>query len=742
MSNLHQQSDLKHDKASPTPAGTEVLTEEEKEKIERMNRIRKALAGTKPEEAGSTDLPAPRKKQFETSMLDVSVDDNPPPVQGSEATRAQKLAQIREALAMVEQPAPAAKPVPKSSGSLPPLKKKGSPSRAAIKNAAAETVVAPPKKTTPAPKPAPKPTPVKQTAPAPAPAKKAAPAPAPAKKAAPAKQDAPAQAKPIGKLAPLKRAGTTTKAEPKTTAAPAKSPAAKAPAAPIQKTDAAKKPTVKKETPKAAKPAAAKEEKQLPKFLTMLQGMPKKQLAMVLGGSVGGALLLAYGVVSLVYLNRFLPNTYINDISVGNMTKSQAHDVLMGAVRTDDLVLVTAHDEQVNFAAEEFEASYSLSDTALDEAFGENRLAWLGKLFRRSDYTIKYDFHFSEESLRTAIINNDWGYDQPKDATIVMNADGYYEIVPDELGDRFDKGTLITYIIEQMAQGKFLVEMEASGCYEGFEAAVQSEDLEKQLELYNRFAESTITFDFGDRSEKLEGAAIAEWVTMTNAGDFEFDKEAIAGYVATLASKYDTIGKDLPFRSTLDGLITVPYTSTSLYGWQIDQEATVEQIVGLLQDGASVTVEPVYRDSLPAHVGIGYCRDEKTQDIGDTYVEVDISAQHIWFYKDGAVVMQSDCVTGTETASDRRTPRGVFKIWSHESPRVLGQMEDEGYETWVKYWMPINYIGVGLHDLSRSAYGGNIYMYNGSHGCINLPMAFVEDLYYATENGIPVIIHD
>ena len=56
-------------------------------------------------------------------------------------------------------------------------------------------------------------------------------------------------------------------------------------------------------------------------------------------------------------------------------------------------------------------------------------------------------------------------------------------------------------------------------------------------------------------------------------------------------------------------------------------------------------------------------------------------------------------------------------------------MEILKYRTSVTYWMPFNG-GVGIHDLSkRTSFGGDIYLYNGSHGCINTPFDAVRTIY-------------
>ncbi len=709
---MPNQSDQNHEIAA-APA-------EDKEKIERMNRIRQSLAQAEEAPAkDNKDLPQPpRKKPAPTAkQLDISVEDNPPPMQSSDETHAQKVAQIREALAMVERPAaPVQKPV--RNGALPPLRKKGTKS-AAVKNAAAETVVVPPKKAASAPqrnKPAANPTPQapKQPAKLP-PLKKAAP------NAAAPKPAAPVQTKPTPKpLPPLKKAGA---------AAPAVKPAA--PAKP------AAKPVVSPKAQAPKKPAVVKTEPKKP--------LPIGKISAILGGSAAGALVIAYCVMALVYLNNFLPNTYINNVPVGGMSMEEAREAVLDKADVENLVLVTANGENVSFEAEKFDAEYGLSETALDEAFSENRFLWIRKLFADTEYTVEYDLSYSEESLKTMISRHGWGADTSQNAYIAKNEEsGMYEIVPATIGDKFDKEILTGYVADHLKKGEFIVEMVNSGCYEKYLAEVQAEDLQEDLDLFNQFANSTIIFDFADRKEALEGSRIAEWVSFTadgqmvhtEDGKIDFNREAIAEFVAQMADKYDTYGRDRTFRATLDGVITVPWTSSSMYGWQINQEATIDQIIELLHAGESVTVQPVYN-------GWGYGFTRETDDIGKTYIEIDISAQHIWYYKDGALHSDSDCVTGTETDPNRRTPRGIFQIWSHNSPEKLGEMETHGYSVWVDYWMPINYGGIGLHDMqSRSAFGGEIYMYSGSHGCINLPYQFVKDLFHATVNGTPVIVHD
>lgn len=121
----------------------------------------------------------------------------------------------------------------------------------------------------------------------------------------------------------------------------------------------------------------------------------------------------------------------------------------------------------------------------------------------------------------------------------------------------------------------------------------------------------------------------------------------------------------------------------------------------------------------------------------DVIIEVSKSAQHVWVYRpDGKKVMDSPCVTGRRGVHD--TPTGVYYI-SQRAKEY--NMRGDGYVSHCKRFMRITNTGVALHDASwRSVFGGNIYTYNGSHGCVNLPTAFALKLYDRVTTGRTMVI--
>ena len=139
---------------------------------------------------------------------------------------------------------------------------------------------------------------------------------------------------------------------------------------------------------------------------------------------------------------------------------------------------------------------------------------------------------------------------------------------------------------------------------------------------------------------------------------------------------------------------------------------------------------------------VGSGQSLKKGELGTTYVEVDKTNQHMWYYKDGKLQISTDVVTGKPSGGNT-TPTGVFYVWNKQRNATLRGKNDDGsnYASPVNYWMPIDYTGVGLHDASwQPKFGGDWYKTHGSHGCVNTPPATMKKLFEAVPVGTPVVV--
>ena len=209
------------------------------------------------------------------------------------------------------------------------------------------------------------------------------------------------------------------------------------------------------------------------------------------------------------------------------------------------------------------------------------------------------------------------------------------------------------------------------------------------------------------------------------------DRSRAAAWVAEMAAEFDTAGTARTFHTAGGTDVTL----TGPYGWKVDQEAETDALIAAIQAGESVTREPVWSSAAASHDG---------NDYGNTYVEVDMGNQHVYFFQDGQLVWDAPCVTGN-LSKHYDTPEGIYGLYYKQQDKVLrGAKRADGtyeYESPVKYWMPFNG-GIGLHDADwRSSFGGTIYKTNGSHGCVNLPPSKTKELYDYLYKNVPVICH-
>ncbi len=236
-----------------------------------------------------------------------------------------------------------------------------------------------------------------------------------------------------------------------------------------------------------------------------------------------------------------------------------------------------------------------------------------------------------------------------------------------------------------------------------------------------------LVLTFGEDREVLTASDFSAWMKETDDHHLLLDREAITEYVTQLAGKYDTQGQPRRFTTSYGNTITL-YEGN--FGWKLDIGETVSLILSEAENGSNLTTEPVW-----SHRGGSFSSEN---DIGDSYVEVDLGNQKVWLYQDGEQILETDCVSGTY-GTERQTPGGVYSIYYRQSPTVL---EGPGYSSPVQYWMAFNG-GIGLHDASwRDTFGGDIYLTNGSHGCINLPTDAAAKIYEVAQIGYPVVCYN
>ncbi len=333
-----------------------------------------------------------------------------------------------------------------------------------------------------------------------------------------------------------------------------------------------------------------------------------------------------------------------------------------------------------------------------------------------------------------------------------------YSVVPGYEGNELDeKGfyDLVLTTLEGVVEGGSLPESVEIDIPESLYTSVPPKDNLKELqkecdeknlalrkeEVLDEYKKVTITHTFGSETEVLSNETILSWITVEDDLSVKIDENAINDYVLGLKEKYDTQWKTRSFTTTNGKKVVFPAKENE-YGFRIATDSEKTKIKGDILSKKAVTRDPVYYETNDYGNPIHYKRNG-ADDLAGTYVEVNLTRQHLWFYKDGQLVVESDLVSG-DVALGKETQTGVFPLAFKESPRTLVGDEAGGsgqYTAEVNYWMPF-YDGQGLHDASwRWNFGGEIYKTNGSHGCVNLPPSKAAEIYNSIEPGMAILVY-
>ena len=392
------------------------------------------------------------------------------------------------------------------------------------------------------------------------------------------------------------------------------------------------------------------------------------------------------------------------------------------------LAVQTMNGGQESITAEEAGLYYQ-SDGSIQKLMKEQKkFLWLLSLNHEKEYEISEAIGYDEQRLRETILQLKCMQNaiEPADACIEETEDGFV-IVPEVLGNALDLEKTFLAIQTALTTMTPSVALEKEGCYK-LPAVYQNDELlQKNCQQMNELTDIIITYDFANQTEVVDRSVIKDWLIRNEQGDLVPDRQKVAEFVDELGYQYDTFGKERLFR-TYDGReILIPGGGD--YGWVIDQEAETDALIEAIMSGETQVREPIYEYS-------AWSRDNN--DIGYTYIEINLTAQRLVLYVNGSYVVDTPIVTGNPNLPGCETPVGCFAIDAMQSPAVL---TGEDYAAEVQYWIP--FCGnVGIHDASwRTEFGNNLYLFEGSHGCVNVPYERAAEIFRNVQTGMPVVVY-
>ena len=441
-------------------------------------------------------------------------------------------------------------------------------------------------------------------------------------------------------------------------------------------------------------------------------------------------LVMIYCIISVHYANRYYPGTWINGVDCSNLTVDEVKEKLKEHRQSYTLKLNEREDKQEVLTSEDI-GYLAIFDSVSEIKTEQGMWNWISHLSDINYYTAEGKPGFEEDKLRSALNALDCvsGPDvtAPTDA-YVDYTDGI-KIVPETQGTTVDTDKLYEVVSQAILNNQNRIDLDAEGCYVQPAITMETPEFKEVTEQIQKYTDVTITLNVADTTEVINSEQISQWLYQDEDGELALDKEKIRSYMYDMEDKYDTTHKTRNFVNSYGNTVKI---QPGTLGWSIAANNETEQIYKEIIAGEDVTRDIEYDSEAPSW---------GDNDIGNTYVEISIDNQHMWYYKNGKLLVDTDVTTGT-SSTGHDTSRGAFYLNNKQmNVTLVSTNPDDPYESKVTYWLPFKGNTYGIHDASwRSSYGGSYYIYNGSHGCVNTPFNSVKTIYENITVGTPVII--
>lgn len=452
-------------------------------------------------------------------------------------------------------------------------------------------------------------------------------------------------------------------------------------------------------------------------------------------------LLVAAGVASTIiyFNNHYLPGSNFTisetetNIDIGLKNRDDAAEIILSKINDIEYTLTLYNDDELTIKLvdvadikDKEEIVYLLNQNSLS-VFDVNNTSFnisLNDIVTMNSSRIENLVHEIDDKNIEKI--------ESVSAYITYSEDTkQYDIVEDVRGNILsdDASKKLQTAFENF---EFQIDLSEIGFYDMPDILSDNTKLREELNLYNEYKDTVITYNFGGNTEVIDISVFGPWLkenlnedgSMNSEIPFYIDDEMLSKYVSELNSKYTTLGTSRTIKTSTGETVTL---STGDYGWWLDVEAMKEDIKNHILNKLSEEKDAIYKQTAVKYGDL---------DFKDSYVEVSIANQKLWMYVNGECIVETDVVTG-DISDGNGTRKGVFSLTYKTRDAVL---RGPGYASPVSYWMPFDG-GIGLHDATwRSSFGGTIYKNNGSHGCVNMPFNAAKTVYENLDKTMPIIV--
>jgi lipoprotein-anchoring transpeptidase ErfK/SrfK len=455
----------------------------------------------------------------------------------------------------------------------------------------------------------------------------------------------------------------------------------------------------------------------------------------IIAGSIAGGLLVIYLGISAFFIGHFFINTTINGKDFSGKSAADVEEYLKDQVKDYELELIELNNTTDVIKGSDISLVYKEDSSVEDALKKQNPILWVTSLFSKSSQNVNIKVDYDENELEEKIQSiKAVTQEQTEPTSAYPKFDGdSFVVEPEVYGTAVNIEVLSEKIKEHITEFNPTLDMLEEECYKLPKYTSESPEVQAACDTMNQYCKASITYPMTE-NVVVDKNLISTWLTYDDNMQVTFNEDAVREWMRNFGATYDTVGATRTITSPNGKTVEV---SGGTYGWSIDEETEAQNLINSIKNGEVATREPAYAQTAASH---------SAQDWGTTFIEVDLSAQHMWYIVDGSIAFQADVVTGLPTPN-RATPSGVYSIlYTERNATLVGEKDpatgEPIYRTPVSYWMPFTWQGHGFHDATwQPGFGGNLYQSLGSHGCVNMSYSDAGTLFGMISAGTPVVLH-
>lgn len=446
-------------------------------------------------------------------------------------------------------------------------------------------------------------------------------------------------------------------------------------------------------------------------------------------------LFVEYVIIGIHFRKHFYDNTFINGVDCSNLTAFEAQELIKQQVGSYSLMIRGRDGLAQIITGDSIGLAYRYQHGTKKLLKKQRPYFWLFNAFRTHDIEdqseITYNGALLNKLLDQICYPGKKKVISPKNAQISSyNKKTGFTIKKEVVGNELDRSLVGQCVARSIQSLSTQLSLEGENCYKKPSVVSTSPGLKSAIKTINKYMSTKLTYQFGGKTEVFDKDQIGPAIVVDQQNQVHIREELVLDFVKHLSKTYDNPKGTWKFHNSYGKQVAI---RGGQFGWILDEKKELKEVLACIKDGKQMVKQPV-----PSSNSV----NQTYRTLGNTYVEINKTNQHLFYYKNGKLLLECDVVTGI-LKGGHDTPVGLYYVSQKQRNRVLRGFNDDGskYAAFVRYWMRFNG-GIGLHDAPWQPYfGRKRYIYAGSHGCVNMPSKAAEKLYGMIELYTPVVVY-